>query len=138
MWESRRDFQRVWEGWEAGFMAFQAFHTLSFPWPASRPGATGLAALSTSAMDSARKEVFVVIVKMNALTNGCWNTQCWRRPMRFIACEGPTAILGLSGMLSPDSGPFRGKRALYQPRNLPFIDESDRRQAHLPVHTQAA
>jgi uncharacterized membrane protein YagU involved in acid resistance len=37
MWESRRDFQRVWEGWEAGFMAFHAFHTLSFPWPALRP-----------------------------------------------------------------------------------------------------
>ena len=36
MWESRRDFQRVWEGWEAGFMAFHAFHTLSFPWPAFR------------------------------------------------------------------------------------------------------
>jgi hypothetical protein len=34
MWESRRDFQGVWEGWEAGFMAFHAFHTLSFPWPA--------------------------------------------------------------------------------------------------------
>ena len=29
MWEFRRDFQRVWEGWEAGFMAFHAFHTLS-------------------------------------------------------------------------------------------------------------
>ena len=27
MWESRRDFQGVWEGWKAGFMAFQAFHT---------------------------------------------------------------------------------------------------------------
>jgi hypothetical protein len=37
MWESRRDFQRVWEGWEAGIMAFHAFHTLSFPWPAFRP-----------------------------------------------------------------------------------------------------
>jgi len=37
MWESRRDFQRVWEGWKAGFMAFHAFHTLSFPWPAFRP-----------------------------------------------------------------------------------------------------
>jgi hypothetical protein len=34
MWESRRDFQRVWEGWEAGIMAFHPFHTLSFPWPA--------------------------------------------------------------------------------------------------------
>ena len=34
MWESRRDFQRVWEGWEAGIMAFHAFHTLSFPRPA--------------------------------------------------------------------------------------------------------
>jgi hypothetical protein len=32
MCESRREFQRVWEGWEAGFMAFHAFHTLSFPW----------------------------------------------------------------------------------------------------------
>jgi hypothetical protein len=34
MWESRTDFQRVWEGWEAGFIAFHAFHTLAFPWPA--------------------------------------------------------------------------------------------------------
>ena len=32
MWESRRDFQGVWEGWKAGFMAFHAFHTPSFPW----------------------------------------------------------------------------------------------------------
>jgi hypothetical protein len=32
MWESRRDFQGVWEEWEAGFMAFHAFHTPSFPW----------------------------------------------------------------------------------------------------------
>src|ERR1700692_1407487 len=38
MWESRRDFQRVWEGWEAGIMAFHAFHTLSFPWPAFSDG----------------------------------------------------------------------------------------------------
>ena len=37
MWESRRDFQGVWEGWEAGLMAFHAFHTLSFPWSAFRP-----------------------------------------------------------------------------------------------------
>jgi hypothetical protein len=36
MWESRRDFQRVWEGWKAGIMAFHAFHTLSFPWPVFR------------------------------------------------------------------------------------------------------
>jgi hypothetical protein len=36
MWESRRDFQRVWEGWEAGFMAFHPSHTLTFPWPAFR------------------------------------------------------------------------------------------------------
>jgi hypothetical protein len=41
MWESRRDFQRVWEGWEAGFMAFHAFHTLSFPWPAFRSANAG-------------------------------------------------------------------------------------------------
>jgi hypothetical protein len=36
MWESRRDFQRVWEGWEAGFMAFHPSHTLSLPRPAYR------------------------------------------------------------------------------------------------------
>jgi hypothetical protein len=36
MWESRRDFQRVWEGWEAGIMAFHAFHTLSFSRPVLR------------------------------------------------------------------------------------------------------
>jgi hypothetical protein len=38
MWESQRDFQRVWEGWKASFMALHAFHpshTLSFPWSAS-------------------------------------------------------------------------------------------------------
>jgi hypothetical protein len=38
MWESRRDFQRVWEEWKAGFMAFHAFHALSFPWPALGAG----------------------------------------------------------------------------------------------------
>jgi hypothetical protein len=32
MWESRRDFQGVWEGWKASFMAFHAFHTPAFPW----------------------------------------------------------------------------------------------------------
>ncbi len=42
MWESRRDFQRVWEEWEAGFLAFHAFHTLSFPWPAFRRATLGL------------------------------------------------------------------------------------------------
>ncbi len=25
MWESRRDFQRVWEGWESGFYGFPCF-----------------------------------------------------------------------------------------------------------------
>ena len=62
MWESRRDFQRVWEGWEAGSLAFHAFHTLSFPWPAFRMGDAGFTATSTSAMGRTRKEVFVVIV----------------------------------------------------------------------------
>jgi hypothetical protein len=28
----------VWEGWKAGFMAFHAFHTLSFPWHALGAG----------------------------------------------------------------------------------------------------
>ena len=62
MWKSRRDFQRVWEGWEAGFLAFHAFHTLSFPWPAFRPGDAGFTATSTSAMGRTRKEMFVAIV----------------------------------------------------------------------------
>jgi hypothetical protein len=62
MWESRRDFQRVWEGWEAGFLAFHAFHTLSFPWSACRPGDAGFTATSTSAMVRPREEVFVEIV----------------------------------------------------------------------------
>ena len=62
MWESRRDFQRVWEGWKAGFMAFHAFHTLSFPWPAFRPGGSGFTATSTSAISRTGKELFVVIV----------------------------------------------------------------------------
>lgn len=34
MWQSRRDFQRAWEEWEAGCLAFHTFHALSFPWPA--------------------------------------------------------------------------------------------------------
>jgi Transposase IS66 family len=29
------------KGWEAGFMAFHAFHTLSFPWPAFRAANAG-------------------------------------------------------------------------------------------------
>jgi hypothetical protein len=62
MWESRRDFQRVWQGWEAGFLAFHAFHTLSFPWPAFRPGDARFTATSTSAVGPTRMEVFVVIV----------------------------------------------------------------------------
>jgi hypothetical protein len=32
MSESRRDFQGVWKGWKAGFLAFHAFHTPAFPW----------------------------------------------------------------------------------------------------------
>ena len=36
MWESRRDFQRVWERWEAGLMAFHALNILSFLWSAFR------------------------------------------------------------------------------------------------------
>ena len=59
MWESRRDFQRVWEGWEAGFLAF---HTLSFPWPAFRPGGAGFTVISINARGRTRKEVFVLIV----------------------------------------------------------------------------
>jgi hypothetical protein len=31
MWQSRRDCQGVWEGWNAGFLVFL---TLSFLWPA--------------------------------------------------------------------------------------------------------
>ena len=62
MWESRRDFQRVWEGWEAGFMAFHAFHTLSFPWPASRPGRRGVYIHIDQCNGRTRKEEFVVIV----------------------------------------------------------------------------
>jgi len=62
MWESQRDFQRVWEGWEAGFLAFDAFHTLSFPWPAFPLAAARIAARWTSARGRTREEVFVVIV----------------------------------------------------------------------------
>ena len=62
MWESRGDFQRVWEGWEAGFLAFHAFHTLSFPWPAFRPSEAGFTTTSTSATGPTRNEVLVVIV----------------------------------------------------------------------------
>ena len=56
MWESRRDFHSVWEGWEAGFMAFHAFHTLSFPRPAFRPGDDGFTDTSTSAIHRTRKK----------------------------------------------------------------------------------
>jgi len=82
MWESRRDFQRVWEGWEAGFLAFHAFHTLSFPWPAFRPGDAEFTATSTRAMGRTSKEMLVVIVvdecfgdfALIELTNGLVNT----------------------------------------------------------------
>lgn len=58
MWESRRDFQRVWEGWEAGFMAFHAFHTPSFPWPALRPAMQDKPSLS--AVRRTRFETLIV------------------------------------------------------------------------------
>jgi hypothetical protein len=48
--------------WEAGFLAFHPFHTLSFPWPAFPQGHRGVTATSTSAMGRARKEVLVVTV----------------------------------------------------------------------------
>jgi hypothetical protein len=37
----------VWEAWKAGFMAFHAFHTLSFPWPASSVGSEELCFLTS-------------------------------------------------------------------------------------------
>src|SRR4051812_1374633 len=46
MWEFRRDFQGVWEGWKAGFMAFHPFHTPAFPWLVF--GARGIATSATS------------------------------------------------------------------------------------------
>jgi hypothetical protein len=61
MWESRRDFQRVWEGWEAGFLAFLLSISV-IVCRAFRPGDAGFRATSTSAMGRTRKEVFVVIV----------------------------------------------------------------------------
>ena len=36
-----RDFQRVWEGWEAGFMAFHAFILCHFHGPFSEPPIIG-------------------------------------------------------------------------------------------------
>jgi hypothetical protein len=38
MWESRRDFQEEWEGWKAGILAFQAFHSSAFPRLTCRTG----------------------------------------------------------------------------------------------------
>lgn len=38
MWESLRDFQEEWEGWEAGILAFHAFHSSAFPALACRLG----------------------------------------------------------------------------------------------------
>ena len=62
MWESRRDFQRVWEGWEASFLAFHAFHASVISMACFRPGDAGFTATSTSAMGRTSKEIFVVIV----------------------------------------------------------------------------
>jgi hypothetical protein len=41
MWESRRDFQEEWKGWEAGAIACHAFHSSSSP--PRRLGITGSA-----------------------------------------------------------------------------------------------
>jgi hypothetical protein len=60
MWEARRDFQRVWQGWEAGFTAFHAFHTLSFPWPAFRAANAGQTDMPPhSAMCRTRHEMLI-------------------------------------------------------------------------------
>ena len=50
------------KGGKPAFLAFHAFHTLSFPWPAFRPGDPGFTSASTSATGRTHKEVLVVIV----------------------------------------------------------------------------
>ena len=94
MWESRRDFQRVWKGWEAGFLAFHAFHTLSFPWPAFRLGDAGLTATSTSAMGRTREEVFVVIVVDECFRRFC---DCPNRKRGVFRSKLPKRQAGSGG-----------------------------------------
>ena len=67
MWESRRDFQRVWEGWKAGFMAFHAFHTLSFPWPVLPRSVAKLATRIGPVLRPCH-EMLIVIFSTSALT----------------------------------------------------------------------
>ena len=63
MWESRRDFQRVWERWEAGFLAFHAFHTLFISMACFLARATlGLQLHRPAQWAVLSQEVFVVLV----------------------------------------------------------------------------
>jgi hypothetical protein len=73
MWESRRDFQRVWEGWEAGFMAFHAFHTLSFPWPPCRKAnAENTDMPPPSAMCRTRQEMLICTDRLSLSALAIW------------------------------------------------------------------
>jgi hypothetical protein len=70
MWESRRDFQRVWEGWEAGFMAF---HTLSFPWPTFRAANAGKNDMPPpSAMCRTRQEMLICTHRLSMSALRLW------------------------------------------------------------------
>ena len=61
MWQSQRDFQRVWEGGKpASWLSTLPYSVISMA--CFRLGDARITAASTSAMASTRKEVFVVIV----------------------------------------------------------------------------
>jgi len=77
MWESPKGFPKSVGGWEAGFMAFHAFHTLSFPWPAFRTANAGQTDMpSPSAMCRTRHEMLIGThpMSMSALAILRWLT----------------------------------------------------------------
>jgi hypothetical protein len=92
MWESRRDFQRVWEGWEAGFMAFHAFHTLSFPWPAFRAAMLEKPTYRQQSRNSGNTVRYRAMLLYLSLHPGC------------IPGDMPTTFVELEGVCVPRRG----------------------------------
>jgi hypothetical protein len=88
MWESRRDFQRVWEGWKAGIMAFHPFHTLSFPWPVFRPATWINSYAATRAMCRVRHQLPIGIHCLSMSALAIWHKHRPGSPgQRFTGAE---------------------------------------------------
>ena len=106
----------MWKGWKAGFLAFHAFHTLSFPWPASRPGSSVYSDID-SAMDHAREEVLVLIVVdewIGDLASIHAHSSFWRKQKASLRTENLLRCVYGTDTLLSDQSMINFRSAKYQ------------------------